>query len=115
MSEMLDALYACRWAFIQEGEKDKPLEYWLNMLESQLREARMHLARGETDRCRHEISDHVLVAFHALDDTGPDPEGYVAASIKRRVMPKVAHLMKVYGQNGYKYGNPEGKQDKDGA
>ena len=113
---MLTVLWQCRGAFIAEGEKDKPIDYWLNMLESQLAEARMHLARGEIERCRHEISDHVLVAFHALDDTGPEnPEVFVAESVRRRVLPKVAHLMHVYGANGYKHGvkPPQTKQVKE--
>lgn len=72
------------WALIEHlnrqfdyGEAGEDLEFWLNMLESQVDEARDHLENDRERKVHNECADAVFVAVQAIMQSDEDVIGRV--------------------------------------
>lgn len=84
-------------------EKNGSPEFWLNMLEAQVREAREHHASGENEKLFNEIADCIIVAYDALYKLGfKYPFTVVEKRIKTRMSTdKISQIIeKYYHSNG---------------
>lgn len=86
------------------GEEGDDPEFWINMLESQAKEAREHNENGRGDKVNAEFADAVFVAVQGIMQSGADNREVVrerAEDILGRVeeiQPKYAHT------NGHRVG-----------
>lgn len=119
MSEMESTLWKVRRAFVEAGEgKDDDPDYWLNLIEAQLKEAREHRADGKLVGIRGsvtaELADLIGISFQALNAFGvEDPGAFVVQRHIERVLPRVQYLIaRDAPNNGFKSDLPEGGDSK---
>ena len=77
-------------------------DYYLNMLEDQIREAREHDAEGREHKACNELADIIVVAFEALHARGVDPERVTVERIRSRILPHIAAIERAYQGDGHK-------------
>lgn len=77
--------------------KDDSFEFWLNMAESQIQDARAHLALGHPkERALAEIADLIPVAFDALEKLGVEPESFTEKRVRDRILSRVEEVHALY-------------------
>lgn len=84
------------------GDQGQDLEFWANMLESQVEEIRQHIENEDNRKARNEFADAIFVAAKALMEGDPDYQ----TTIKNRaldVMSRTDEIQSEYSEgNGYK-------------
>lgn len=100
--ELFAAMQAARNAFLPLLEPNTP-DFWTNLLDQQVIEAREHLEAGNHEKLAAEIADLFCVGYQALLDLGKDPEPFIVARIRNHIIPKAAHFAeRDRAGNGYK-------------
>lgn len=105
MTGLASKLWEARAAFLMVREPGRtfPLDFWLNMMEAQVIEAREHLANGLPEKAKAEIADCFIVGWQALHDNGSEPERFIMDRMDKRVIPRAKALHDRYqGGNGFK-------------
>jgi hypothetical protein len=107
MSSYLGHLWQVIHAFDRhEHGVQRPVEFWLNVLESQIAEAREHLAAGNTEKALGEIADINHVSFEALHRLGKHPTSFIVNRIKTAILPRVDEIYATYHRgDGHKGGH----------
>lgn len=59
------------------GEQEQDLEFWTNMLDSQVDEIRQHLENGKIEKAHAEFADAIFVSQQALIKTADDHDKVV--------------------------------------
>ena len=91
--------------------KDDSFEFWLNMAESQIQDARAHLALGHPrERALAEIADLIPVAYDALEKLGVKPAEFTVARINDRILSRVEEVHALY-RNGDGHRAPVGIEE----
>lgn len=121
--DLVPVLHQIRDAFLKlrkPGERFS-LEFFLNMLDQQVLEAREHLLHAdevlrhnriqEAKRCHekalNEVADCFSVGWQAIAEEGRDPEAFIVNRLLTRVLARVQELHErdlVAGRTGYKPG-----------
>jgi hypothetical protein len=106
MSTLLGSLWQVIHEFNRhEAGVTRPVEFWLNMLESQVAEARAHLKAGHVDKALNEIADCHVISFEALHRSGKHPTSFVVNRIHTRILPRIDELhARYHAGDGHKDG-----------
>jgi hypothetical protein len=105
--DLVRTLREIRTGFLLHREPgfELPADFYLNMLDQQVIEAREHLAAGRPEKALAEVADCFSVGWQAIADAGVDPEAFILHRLRTRVLPRVGELHQrdvVAGRNGYK-------------
>lgn len=102
----MSSLLAHLWRVVHAFDHAKPpadVAFWLNMMESQLQEARAHLAAGEVEKALNELADAHAVSFEAIYRCGQHPTSFIVRRIQARILPRVDEIIRLYHQgDGHK-------------
>lgn len=100
-SSSTDLAAACDEAarLLGYGAKGEDPSFWLNMAESQVEEARKHLAAGEQEKAFAEFADLIAVSWTALRKMGKDPATFTEARVRTRILARADEVRAKY-ENG---------------
>jgi hypothetical protein len=103
-TDLYAALEQCHAAFqgLLQKEANTP-EFWLNLLDQQLIDARKHVGAGQLEKYAAEWADVFSIGWQAIRCLGIDPEPFIVKRLRTRIIPKAAELAeRDRAGNGYK-------------
>jgi hypothetical protein len=104
MSNLLGTLWGVVRAFDRHNYARQDPAFWLNLIESQVAEARAHLANGDRAKATAELADIHVVSFEAIYRCGEHPTSFIVQRAKAAILPRVDELHESYGEHDGKKG-----------